>query len=757
MDNKLTYSELEKENKILRKEVKENEDYRMFFNKTINGVSVSEIIYDKNGKPDDLRIIDANPAFEKYINKNIGDLTGKTFKEIIPDIKDGVINIYLEVAISGKTRKFQNNNYNLKLFSLSKNKLGIIVEDISELKKQELRYKGLNEEYLAINEELTSSNEEIRAVNEEILYKNEKIEKSKILVEKSKEKFDEIFRYMSSGCAIYSAVENGDDFVFADFNKAAEKIESVKKEQLIGVKVTKAFPGIEKFGLLDVFKRVYRTSVPEHFPVSFYEDNKLQGWRDNYVYKLSSGEIIVMYEDVTERKKAEQEIKKLSTAIEQSANTVVITDTEGNIEYTNPKFYELTGYTQEEALGKNPNILNSGELPKEYYANLWKTIKAGKVGKGEFHNIKKDGTFFWEQAIISPVKNDKGKIINYIAVKEDITEKKEITARLEESEKRFKKFANLAIEGILIHKKGVVIDANKSALKISGYKLGELIGKNIIQLAIPKKYHSIITKNLSKEYITPFELELKNKNGNIIPIKIRAFVINYKGEEVKVTIFRDITEKKETERRIMNAIISTEERDKRKFAEELHDGLGPILSTINLYIEALKITEDTNKIKTAVNRIGNSIDEAIKSVQEISNNMSPHILENFGLVTALQSFCKKIEELNEIKIECFQNLEVRLKKEIEINLYRVITELVNNSLKHSKAKKINLQLKHQDTKIFIIYTDNGIGFDITKEKKKHKGMGILNINTRIKHLGGDVIFSNNNNNKGMKCKISIDI
>ncbi len=118
--------------------------------------------------------------------------------------------------------------------------------------------------------------------------------------------------------------------------------------------------------------------------------------------------------------------KKLITAIEQSASTVVITDTEGNIEYVNPKFVETTGYTFEEALGKNPNILKSGEMDSENYKKMWDTIKNGNDWQGEFHNKSKSGTLYWEYAVISPVKDKKGNITNFVAVKEDITEKKKM-------------------------------------------------------------------------------------------------------------------------------------------------------------------------------------------------------------------------------------------------------------------------------------------------------------------------------------------
>ncbi len=139
--------------------------------------------------------------------------------------------------------------------------------------------------------------------------------------------------------------------------------------------------------------------------------------------------------DITEIKIAEDKIRKLFRAVEYSPVSVVITDANGNIEYTNPKFTRITGYSLEEAIGKNPSILKSGKTSTGVYKYLWRTIKNGNEWKGEFCNRKKNGDLFWESSSISPVKNDKGIITNFIAVKEDITERKKMEEILLQSEK----------------------------------------------------------------------------------------------------------------------------------------------------------------------------------------------------------------------------------------------------------------------------------------------------------------------------------
>lgn len=153
--------------------------------------------------------------------------------------------------------------------------------------------------------------------------------------------------------------------------------------------------------------------------------------------ETNTGEIIrvVAIRDITNRKQAEEKIRKLSTAVMQSSNTIVITGTDGSIEYVNPAFTKISGYTADEAFGQNPRILNSGIQPREYYAEMWNRITKGEIWRGEFCNKTKLGRMFWENVTITPIKNDRHEIINYLAIKEDITERKKAELEIEQKNK----------------------------------------------------------------------------------------------------------------------------------------------------------------------------------------------------------------------------------------------------------------------------------------------------------------------------------
>lgn len=217
-------------------------------------------------------------------------------------------------------------------------------------------------------------------------------------------------------------------------------------------------------------------------------------------------------------------------------------------------------------------------------------------------------------------------------------------------------------------------------------------------------------------------------------------------------------EKRDMEKTLLNAIIQAEETERKRFAKDLHDGLGPILSTIKMSLSSLTRIEKDDQTKKILRNTDMVIDEAIKSIREISNNLSPHILNNFGLNKAMRNFINKINYSDTIKIKFSSAFEdERFDSNTEVVLYRVLCELINNTIKHAEATLISISLEKSPGKITCLYKDNGKGFDINKlSLTQHSGMGYSNMVTRINSLNGSFNLTSEKE-KGTKALITVPV
>ncbi len=196
----------------------------------------------------------------------------------------------------------------------------------------------------------------------------------------------------------------------------------------------------------------------------------------------------------------------------------------------------------------------------------------------------------------------------------------------------------------------------------------------------------------------------------------------------------------ESESKILQAIMQTEEKERRQLAKDLHDGIGPLLSNIKMSVSALDKTQITGFNKTVIDNISSLINESITSLKYTSNNLSPHILESFGLASAISSFIENINLLGKIEVTFSSNIEsTRFDSQIETNLYRIICELFQNTIKHASASNVSLLIHNHENKIIIQYFDDGIGFE-PEDSGMMSGMGISNMHSRLKALNGDIEF-----------------
>ncbi len=281
--------------------------------------------------------------------------------------------------------------------------------------------------------------------------------------------------------------------------------------------------------------------------------------------------------DLTESKKAEESLNKLSLAVKQSPNSIIITDLKATIEYANQTFLNNTGYSSCEVIGNNTSMLNSGKTPKQTYNNMWTTLAEGKVWKGELVNRRKDGSEYTDKIHISPIRQNNGKITHYLAIQEDISEKKQAEIELGIAAIAFE-----SQESILVTDgKGIILRVNPSFTKITGYSAEEVVGLTPKVLSSGRQddtFYSAMWKSILEAGTWQGEIWNRRKNGTIYPEWLT--ISTRKDEENKIThyvaISTDISKFKAAEEKINNLAYYdplTQLPNRRKFADRLEHGI----------------------------------------------------------------------------------------------------------------------------------------------------------------------------------------
>ena len=263
---------------------------------------------------------------------------------------------------------------------------------------------------------------------------------------------------------------------------------------------------------------------------------------------------------------------------------------------------------------------------------------------------------------------------------------------------------------------------------------------------------------MNGEKLPSARIRFVSKSKEIVPVEINSKKINYDGKDAILVVVRDISDRKEMEKKIMNAIIDTEEKERQRFAEEIHDGLGPLISSMKLSLQYLYEKAGNDENRHVFENFDEVLHEAIRSLKEIANQLSPHVLKNFGLFSALNSFCLKVSDSGSISIKINSRIDdLRMNLQLELVLYRMLTELINNTLKHAEAKNAAITLDTEDDLLVISYFDDGKGFNPDERiNVPDSGHGLLNIKSRLDTFNGDIKIDTKEG-AGFKAEIRIKI
>ncbi len=258
------------------------------------------------------------------------------------------------------------------------------------------------------------------------------------LLQQSEERFRELFNNMSSGVAVCSVVDQGADFVFKDLNAAGARLTATRREEVIGKRVTEAFPGIKEFGLFEKLQKVWKSGRSEHLPTSLYKDRNLVAWYKSYVYKLPSGEVVAIFDDVTESKLNEEKIRSEQQRFVDTVNTLpdifFAQDLQGKLTVWNRTLERVTGYTEEEIAGMSLIDFFPEKDAEKSLAAISATIENG-FNQVDLNILTKSGETLFYYFTVASLKNKEGEVFGITGVGRDITEQKKLEAQLQQAQK----------------------------------------------------------------------------------------------------------------------------------------------------------------------------------------------------------------------------------------------------------------------------------------------------------------------------------
>ena len=468
--------------------------------------------------------------------------------------------------------------------------------------------------------------------------------------------------------------------------------------------------------------------------------------------------------DISERTRAEMELRLQSLALNATANAIVITDTHGTIQWTNPAFTKLTGYLPEEAVGRNPRILQSGAQGKSFYQNLWNTILAGNIWTAEITDRKKDGTLFREKMTVAPVRSQSGEITNFVAVKQDLTDRDHAEKAQRESEEQVRLLLDSTVEAIYgIDMQGNCIFCNASCVQMLGYtSSAELLGKNMHD----QIHHShadgtpapvddcriFLAFRAGKGSHVDDEV-LWRKDGSCFPAEYWSYPIKREEKCVgAVVTFLDITERKRTEAALVKAKEGAEAANRAKsefLANMSHEIRTPMNGIIGMADLALD-TELSPEQSEYLHMVKGSADALLALLNDILDfskieagkleldHLSFHLRKSLGEVVktlAIKAQQKGLELIFDVAPEVPDNVVGDSGR-----LRQVLVNLVGNSIKFTERGEIEVRVQPEaanpgGTSLRFSVRDTGIGIPIDKQQKIFKAFCQADSSTTRKYGG----------------------
>jgi len=634
--------------------------------------------------------------------------------------------------------------------------------------KSNMQFSGT--EMLRLVHELEVCQIELELQNEELILANELAAKA------ANEKYAELYNLSPSG---YFTLSKGGEIIELNTcgSQMINKIGSQSVNCSFGSFVSDDTKRIFNLFLIKIFSLKVKETCEVTLIVN---DNMPRYVFLTGIFKENEGNCLLTVVDITGRKLAEETLQDNNSRLELAMQVANMAWWEmdvptGKVTFEKRKA-EMLGYPSEKF--KTYKDFTSLVHPED----VGRTMNAmighfeGRFDKYEveYRILTKSGVHKWFHDIGSIVKrNSEGKPLNVTGLVFDITERKKIeeavkqlnegledrvkvrtaellksNTSLRQTEEKYRTVADFTYDWeYWINAEGRFNYVSPSCERITGYTSNEFNSNSELldqiifsaDLAVWKNHKNEDRPHKSGDINPDLNFRIVTKSGDIrwICCVSRRIYLNGKYLGIRASN-RDITEKINAENELLNVTIEVEERERNRFSSELHDGLGPLLSTIKLYFQWLAETDNAEKIKIITEKGNNCIEKAIQTTREVALGLSSLVLNNSGYVDTILNFTQSINDTQKLNIDFTFNCNDRFSFFLETTLYRITTELINNTLKYARASHVEIVFDYSKKNNLIVlnYRDDGIGFNLANTVKTSKGLGLMHIQQRIKIIKG---------------------
>ncbi len=470
--------------------------------------------------------------------------------------------------------------------------------------------------------------------------------------------------------------------------------------------------------------------------------------------------LLSVVRDITERKQAQEDLEASEERFRQLANHIrevfwMSNADKSKIIYVSPAYEEIWGQTCS-SLYSSPRNWVDAIHPDERKLVLEKSLTKQLAGEYDeiYRIIRPDGSIRWIQDRAFPIRDASGNIYRIVGIADDITKRKQAWDALGESEARKRAIMQAALDGIItIDHEGRMIELNAAAEKIFAHSRPKLIGENVMEV-VPTSFRAWFQNGLANCFTgdkgptlgSRIEMPALRADGSRFSAEFTITRIRLTGHPMFTLYIRDITQLKRTEaelRSLPQRIIKAQEAERSRIAQELHDGINQLIASVKMRLR--KVEGNLPDLKPAAREILQRCDRLLVKVLEenrrIAHNLRPTDLDHLGLAAAVGSFCSEVQLRTNLQFQCRLPVSSRrLPPVVELHLFRIVQEAINNIEKHARAKSVTVHLRYQEGSAILNIQDDGQGFDpktLKAGKKMRHGLGLTNMRERALSLGGN--------------------